>query len=383
MLFPLNPNTPRCHVFEILNDEVLYFLNASIRANTFDENLFSLKQLPDGQQIRSVCWTNLPTRIKFESLWNLLPQDQQKKGELFALIQGSQDIAVYFDNSAIPLPELTEDLFDVFKSLTSHLFIRTKDLSVLKDLVSSSIEQHFQEFKQANNNSQLCFLCGTAHLSQNRNGLNDADQWRADYDHILCKDKYPIFSVHPGNFVPTCHICNSKAKGARNILKNKSNQRRTAFYPLPPSQESCYQYTEVVPKFRSLQEIGDGQWQDPLYSTSIIFPNAPNEIIPKIDVWHEVYQVPERVSEHVMTHFCERVSSDLRPRNFEDFCEQLIRFSELLPSDYKLTEWRFWWHKVYEYLSMQNKDFLNDVWSLIQWKKGHTNDRDMKAEFGF
>ncbi|HCE5202800.1 TPA: hypothetical protein NG320_000932 [Vibrio parahaemolyticus] len=383
MLFSLHPNTPQCEVFKVLNDELLYFLEASVQATVFDENLFSQYQ-HNRQQKRCVCWRNQSTREKFEALWSALQTlEEQARRELFEQVRDSQDVSVYFDDVAIPLPELDEVLFEPFKSLTSHLFTRTKDLADAREQAGSSIEQHFQQLKRENGNSQLCFLCGTSALSQDRANLDADDQWRADYDHVLCKDKYPIYTSHPGNFIPTCHICNSKAKGAKNVLYDSQNQRRKAFYPLPPSQESCYQYARVEPKFRGLAELHGGDWQDPIASASITFPNTPASITGKIDVWVEVYQVPSRVEEHVITHFCERVASDLMPQDFNDFCNQLNRHTQRFPLDVKKAEWRFWWYRVYEFLANKDQGYLRDVWSLIEWKQTVANDGDLLAEFGF
>ncbi|WP_210449437.1 hypothetical protein [Vibrio crassostreae] len=384
MLFPLNPNTPQCRVFEVLNNELLYFLEAAVQANSFNQDLFSQYQ-HDGQQKRSVCWSNKATKEKFEALWRALePLEQQTRRELFELVQNSQDITVYFDDLAAPLPELEGDLFEVFKSLTSHLFTRTKDLSGAKQQADSSIEQHFQEFRRENNNSQLCFLCGTSLLSQDRTNLDDDEQWRADYDHVLCKDKYPIYTAHPGNFIPTCHICNSKAKGAKNVLVGSQEQRRTAFYPLPPSQDSCHQYACIEPSFRGLAELHGGDWQDPIASAPVTFPTAPADITDKINVWEEVYQVPSRVEEYIITHFCERLAGDLLltvQDEFEEFSRQLQRAARM-PTDVKMTEWRFWLNRLYIFLADQNEEYLRDIWPLLQWKLSLAQEDDMVATFG-
>lgn len=384
MLFPLNPNTPQCRVFEVLNSELLHFLEATVQANSFNQDLFSQYQ-HDGQQKRSVCWSNNPTKEKFEALWLALePLEQQARRELFELVQNSQDITVYFDDLVAPLPELEAGLFEVFKSLTSHLFTRTKDLSGAKQQADSSIEQHFQAFRRENNNSQLCFLCGTSLLSQDRKNLDDDEQWRADYDHVLCKDKYPIYTAHPGNFIPTCHICNSKAKGAKNVLVDSQEQRRAAFYPLPPSQESCHQYVRIEPCFRGLAELHGGDWQDPLASAPITFPTAPADITAKISVWQEVYQVPSRVEEYVITHFCERLAGDLNltyQDEFDDFTRQLQRAARV-PLDVKMTEWRFWLNRLYIFLNGQSEDYLRNIWPLLQWKLSLAKEDDMVATFG-
>ncbi|WP_299141066.1 hypothetical protein [uncultured Vibrio sp.] len=385
MLFPLNPDTPQCRVFEVLNNELLHFLGAAVQANSFNQDLFSHYQY-DGQQKRSVCWINKPTKEKFEALWFVLQTlEEQERRELFELVRDSQNVSVYFDDLTTHLPELDEVLFAPFKSLTSHLFTSTKDLAGAREEAGSSIKLHFQHFKRENGNSQLCFLCGTAALSQDRANLDADEQWRADYDHVLCKDKYPIYTSHPKNFIPTCHICNSKAKGAKNVLYDSRNQRRKAFYPLPPSQESCYQYVQVEPKFRGLAELHGGEWQDPIASASITFPNTPAGIAEKIDVWVEVYQVPSRVEKYVITHFCERLAGDLHLNDqdeFEDFKHQLRRATRAEPVDIKITEWKFWLYRMQVFLANQGDDYLRDIWPLLQWKLSLAKEDDMVATFG-
>lgn len=382
MLFPLDPSTPQCEVFVVLNGELLFFLESSVAATTFDEGLFSEYQY-DGQTFRSACWGNEPTREKFLALWSELPSEINERRDFFELIRNAQDIACYFNNAALLVPELPgENMVRAFKSLTNHLFTRSRELIGVKNQSGSSIGQHFQEYRIANQNTQLCFLCGTAVLSQDKSGVEANEQWRADYDHILCQDKYPIYSAHPGNFIPTCHFCNSKAKNAKNMLCCVSDNRRTAFYPLPPANESCYQYAAVTLNFRSLADLIYIDWQDPTCSAEVSFLTAPTETRPKIDVWEEVYDVPKRVEAHIVENFCVGVSCNLMPRDFNDFCDQLDRFTLTEPQNYKTIEWRFWWQKVYEYLKTLENEELNDVWSLIQWNLQHTPDADMQSTFG-
>ncbi|HCB0920139.1 TPA: hypothetical protein MYM99_004658 [Klebsiella pneumoniae] len=385
MLFSLNPQTPQCSVFAFLNAEFLHFLQASINADVFSENLFrTFSEMIENIEVLvpSVCWSNEPTREKFLGLWEARPTTVAQRRELSDQISQAQDINLFFNNTQAVLPQLVPDsLFEACKALTTHLFTRTKDLAQAKSQSNSSIEKHYQNFVRENNNSHLCPICGTALLSQNRESVAEEEQWRSDYDHLLCKDKYPVYSVHPGNFIPTCHICNSKAKGARDLLNTADLQRRLAFYPLPPSQESCEQFVVVSLHLSDRRDLIVNSWETPLESASILFPRAPADIVDKIVVWKEVYKVPERVEQHLKVNFCERVAADLRPVSFDDFCQQLHRYSRQMPADYRKSEWRFWWQKVYEFLSDQNRDYLHDVWILIDWKLRLSNDADMADTF--
>ncbi|ATM89608.1 TPA: hypothetical protein QHR59_002944 [Klebsiella aerogenes] len=385
MLFSLNLQTPQCSVFALLNAEFLHFLDSSVNADVFSEALFRTfpEMIEDVEvEVPSVCWNNKPTREKFHSLWEALPIAIAERRRLSDQISQAQDIIVFFNNTQTVLPELEPaTLFEACKALTTHLFTRTKDLAQAKSQSNNSIEIHYQNFVRGNSNSHLCPICGTALLSQNRESVADEEQWRSDYDHVLCKDKYPIYSVHPGNFIPTCHICNSKAKGAKDVLRDNGGQRRVAFYPLPPSQESCEQFVAASLHLSDRRGLIEKSWETPLDSASILFPNAPADIVNKIDVWDEVYNVTERVEQHLKANFCERIAADLRPVSFDDFCEQLQRYSRRIPVDYRKSEWRFWWQKVYEFLSNQNRDYLHDVWILLDWKLRLSNDADMADTF--
>ncbi|NNN70556.1 hypothetical protein [Vibrio sp. 3-2(1)] len=384
MLFPLDPNTPQCAVFEVLNNELLHFLHSSIHARVFDENLFSEYHF-DGEDVRSVCWTNGPTREKFKSLWNELPAGIGDRQALYDLVFTGQDIVVYFDNLTVQLPVLQgRELFEAFKSLTTYLFTQTMKLSSARKQSNSTINHHYGAFKQANQNTSLCYICGTELLSQDRIGLSADDNWRADYDHILCKDKYPIYSVHPGNFVPTCHTCNSKAKGAKDALNDRRG-RRKAFYPLPPSQESCYQSAMIVPHFLELDDFIGGDWESPLSASPVTFPNSPAAVSSKIHVWKELYEVPQRVEQHIVTNFCERIAGDLNltsQDNFDDFSHQLQRAARSQPADMKRTEWKFWFYLLYCFLHNQDVEYKRDIWAMLRWKLGLSSQDDMDETFG-
>ena len=60
--------------------------------------------------------------------------------------------------------------------------------------------------------------------------MEDREQWRGPYDHLLAKDHYPLYGIHPKNLLPICHTCNSKAKHAKDLLIKDGN-RRLSFSP--------------------------------------------------------------------------------------------------------------------------------------------------------
>lgn len=369
MLFPLDPNTPFCNVFEVLNKELLNFFDKSINASRFSHYLFTSFN-DAGTKKKSACWTNPSTRKKFKDVWDLLPNDNVSRQDIYDQILGSQDIHSFFIDTSRVLPSFNEALFDTLKNLTTHLYIHTKNLADIKKQAGESIEDHYQSFIRFN--SKLCWICGTAALSQNRADIEQDEQWRADYDHILCKDKYPTYTVHPGNFIPTCHICNSKAKGAKNLLVFPRTQlRRKAFYPLAPYADSCFQYIKVnVTNSLDLSE--------PITSVNLQSVTTNAEVKEKINIWDEVYQISARVKHELNTSFQTKLISTLRPNDFNDFIFQLQRHSTP-PLDYKESEWSFWWFRVYEFLNSQDTKFLQLIWASIEWKI--QNQRDLSKVF--
>lgn len=69
-------------------------------------------------------------------------------------------------------------------------------------------------------------------LAAFRAGIVDGEQWRADYDHQLCKSKYPIFAVHPDNLIPLCDVCNQDAKKRKIFLSIKNEESDWHFIPM-------------------------------------------------------------------------------------------------------------------------------------------------------
>lgn len=375
MLFPLEPNTPKCKIFEKLNAELLFFLQASITRTRFSSQLFS-------RAIGQECWDNEATKEKFKAVWDELRNTQTDKQAFFDLITNSQDVSLLFTDKTAVIPRIQpQSLFDALKNLTTHLFTRTKKLVGIIQVATESIEQHYQEYVRSN--TELCFLCGTAALSHNRFNIEDDEQWVSDYDHLLCKDKYPTYSCHPDNFIPTCHICNSKAKGALDVLHNGAT-RRKAFYPLPPLAQSFYQKVRVKPVFTELADFAEGGDSNPLRAVQVKYANPTADEREMIKAWVDLYQVPKRVGARITSTFCEYIDGDCAPEDFDDFCDQIRRKSRCEPRDMKTTEWRFWWFRLYEWLHEQGDDVKQGAWSLIEWKQQQVNNnQDAEQTFGY
>jgi hypothetical protein len=373
MLFPLNHLTPRCKVFEKLNAELLFFLQKSISGKRFVKSLFS-------RETGIECWENEPTQEKFKAVFKALPISEIDRRALYNLISNNQNLSNLFRDKTVVIPIIAPvSLFNALKALTTHLFNHSKDLAGVVRVAGESIGQHYQTF--LNLNSQLCFLCGTEALSQNRVNINVKKQWRADYDHLLCKDKYPAFSCHPDNFIPTCHTCNSRAKGADDMLREKtSRRRRKVFYPLSPLLQSFHHLVEVEVEFSDIAGFAVGGINRPLNAARLSYISPTPDEAEMIKAWIDLYQVPKRVGDRLTKNFCEYIDGDCAPENYEDFCNQAERKASREPRDMQSTEWRFWWYRLYQWLHTQGYDVKGDAWALIEWKQRQVNNNNDAAQ---
>lgn len=198
-------------------------------------------------------------------------------------------------------------------------------------------------------------------MSQNRQGLVDDKQWRSDYDHLLNKADYPLYGIHHKNLMPTCHTCNSKAKGDKELIHDKRGNRRKAFYPFSTPRESCDQFIKLnlVP-----DRLSD--FSQPV-DIEINYVGTTPDLDAKIGAWDEIFQVPSRVKAELVKEFVERIASDLdTPRDVAELAATLSRKVRAAPLDIKKTEWRFWWHRLYEHLNTRPNN--DDIWSMLDYR---------------
>ncbi len=359
MLFPLNPQTPRSKIFTALNEELLHFLEAAIDANEFSLALFT-------DIVGQACWDNTNTRDKFNALWaqlHLLTEHERRR--LYNRIRSSQDVRGYFSNRTLEFPEISQtELNKKLAELTLHLFSNTKKLAGIRDACEGeTIQHHFNNYRQMNGN--LCQVCGTEILAQKRSGILDEDQWSAPYDHLLSKDKYPAYAIHPDNLLPICHTCNSKAKLAKQLLIKKQHDgtevRRLGFYPY---EESCRDLVKV--------ELHGGVASLQL---KVIWDTPDVDTAEKIIAWDEVYQVKQRV-EGDQVDFISWIDGDCQAIDFDDFNQQLQRRANQPNEQIIRSEcYKFWRFKLYRWIAYQGDDFKNQLWAMIEQRRSDYDSR--------
>lgn len=343
MLFAIDPRTPMPKVMEYLNEVFVYFFKKVVNGRKFE----CAFKGGAGQS----CLSNEATKEKFEGVWNKLKTlTQAERQKVSDLILNYQNIENYFDDITLDLPDLSdvcsEKTFQLIKELGHHLFSNTSDLSAIKKCSQSSLADHYREY--LNYNNYICRACGTAALSQARNSTPDQKQWRADYDHLLNQANYPIYSIHPYNFVPLCETCNRKAKGAKHLLL-ENDSRCFAFNP---HKESAEDLIEIL--------------QDETVGSLIVETISQNDIQSyKSDTWERVFQVKSRVNAKIVDYL-EFLINDTQSENLNDFSQQTLKRSKDNQKRKFNDEWWFWRMKLYQWIVTNKQE--QKIWDMIEKK---------------
>ncbi|MNV62527.1 hypothetical protein D3C71_1550760 [compost metagenome] len=189
-------------------------------------------------------------------------------------------------------------------------------------------------------------MCATERLAQRRSGVSADSQWRAPYDHLLAKDKYPQFGVDPDNLLPVCFTCNSKAKLAIDILFNSEGVRRTFF---DPWSEGAHGKVKLRVDFLDIS---------PVVCWGIMASNQ--EDVEKLTTWNEVYKIKERIEgEFISLH--EKLSEDLDFRDLAAFKASIESKAEVKMNYARLTPFNYWRGLLYESLLLLSDQSLEQL----------------------
>lgn len=355
MLFPLEQNTPEFAVFTALNTEFLYFLEHAIPAGGFNRQ--SLSDTPLGL----ACWNNARTSAdkgklthdKFKALHEALQTESEDlRRRLYETVSDNQDLVGLFQQRKHDLLAfLPAALMTHLQTLCYHLYTHTKALvGVIVAAGGVDIDRHFSAFKAIN--GQVCRACGLESVAPFRANIPDEEQWRADYDHLLCKSKYPIFAVHPKNLFPICRTCNQDAKKTKDMFFcSAARQQRHSFYP----------YTEGASELVDLEVELD-------ISPKVIMRLESDDPVlrSKLDTWNDVFEIKNLVEGRYLPleHY---VADRIRPQSLPDLQARVER--ELQPPSVaalKRTAGVFWDHKLYMALSAID---LNLIWSVVEFQE--------------
>jgi len=279
---------------------------------------------------------NARTRQAVEAMVATLGElnDGQKQGLINALTQDTSPCAFLSDRSAMPLA-LPEKLFDSLKALTGHLYNRTAKFSGVEGACGECVDDHYARFRAiaAPGNGNVCCVCGTEYLAPVQAGVDDKDQWRGPYDHILAISHYPLYGIDPRNLLPICGTCNSKAKHAKNLLVDPQGNRRVAFSPWS--------------EFAATREIRvriDDTDLTPCVILEFIGDDAVRQ--EKLKTWDDVFGIKSRVEGEFLA-LREKVSEDARAANDADFLLRLKEQAAARWQEMRQTPFNYWRARVY------------------------------------
>ncbi|MBH3463609.1 hypothetical protein I5Q49_02000 [Pseudomonas carnis] len=198
-------------------------------------------------------------------------------------------------------------------------------------------------------NGNVCGMCATELLAQRQNNVAAAEQWRAPYDHLLAKDTYPQFGVDPYNLLPICHTCNSKAKLAKDLLRNPEGVRRTCF---DPWSESAHGQVSLQVNFLDILPKA-------IWNTIPIDPI--NQI--KLTTWNDVYRIKERIEGEFLS-LQEKLAEDLHLENLTLFKISIENKAREKINYARLTPYNYWRSLLYSSLLLLPDQLLEQLRTL-------------------
>lgn len=356
MLLPIRSDTQRGAVFSALNQELLFFLSKACDADDFDRNLFSA-------DLGTTIWANEPTREKFHSLWREFKRfSKVGRHALYASLQQSQNLSDYYSDITRSPAHVSKRLSEAIRKVTVHLFGRTSKLTAVEGHCGQTLNQFFSHFCEKNRN--VCCVCGTETLAQYRADVSEADQWRGPFDHILAKEDYPSFAIHPDNLLPICCTCNSKAKLAKDILHDSNSRRRRSFNP----------YTESAHTFVGVKVV-----QTNTGVTARSFFQLPDSISEeKLKTWDEVYCIRKRVDGWFLTLLV-MIDTDCCPTDLDSLKARIAERKDAYLAHVRHAPWNLWKHKLYHWLHTNSPAHIDLLWTAIE---AHRDDPSFAQEFG-
>lgn len=329
MLFSIRPGLEHSRVFDALNFYLREVVLAALESRAVNQG-----NMPLG--LYAAVISNLPTRDAAATLQiSLNALDQGEKDALRNELLPNTEPCDFLVDTGLPLVAIPDSVFDSLKVFAVHLYQRTCKLTDVELACGEGIDDHYARFRSmlAPGNGNVCCVCGTEALSQMQSGVDDNEQWRGPYDHLLAKDRYPLYGVHPRNLLPICQTCNSKAKLAKDLLILNGN-RRLSFSP----------WIDHVFENEILVTIDD---------TNVLFPRVVVELSSgdparseKLRTWDDIYKIRARV-EGEFLDLIEKITEDISASDHGIFLDSLnARVAAKLVAS-RRTPFSYWRSRVY------------------------------------
>lgn len=328
MLFNIRTGLAQSKVFDGLNRLLREVILALLQGRVIDET-----HIPDG--LCAAVEKNRPTLEAMTKLLQKIAALTQAEKDIFCdALNENVEPCSFLDNCHLPIAVVPVSIFPELKALATHLYKQTVKLVDVEAACGESIEDHYARFRAdiPPGNGNICCVCGTESLAQIQAGVDDTEQWRGPYDHLLSKDEYPLYGICPSNLVPICQTCNSKAKLTKDLLF-KEGHRRLSFSPWNES---------VLPEEIQVSiETGDG-----LPRVAVKLSSADATRQEKLGTWDDVYKIKARVEGEFIA-LVEKLSEDISVSNEVDFTQALEQRALAKASKCRRTPFNFWRARVY------------------------------------
>jgi hypothetical protein len=131
-------------------------------------------------------------------------------------------------------------------------------------------------------NINSCPYCNRSYITTI--GTDNKKFHRADMDHFMCKEKYPYLRLSFYNLIPSCTICNQRAKGAKETSFDKN------IYPYEEEFGNFAKFKHVPKNIKQLLNGGDILIEVKL--------NTPAHIKQKIDNNIKLFKLVEQYKMH-------------------------------------------------------------------------------------
>lgn len=347
MLLNIRPDLEPSRVFDGLNRLLREAILAALEGRAINQAV-----LPQG--LHDAVEANLATREALASLRSaLIALRQEQKDALRAELELDVQPSAFLTDRALPVPTVPRAVFSLVKALSVHLYQRTGKLVDVETACGECIADHYARFRAvaAPGSGNVCCVCGTEYLAQMQAGIGDNEQWRGPYDHLLAKDVYPLYGVHPRNLLPICHTCNSKAKLTKDLLHN-SGRRRLSFSPwteraLPGEVQVTIDDTSIFPQVVVSFQSDDANRRE------------------KLTTWNEVYKIKERV-EGEFRSLTEKVAEDVTSDSEQVFMTSLEQRAQAKAAASRLTPFNYWRARVYRAMHSMDQASREALRSAIQ-----------------
>ena len=324
MLFNVRPGLLQSSVFNGLNCFLREVLLAALDGRDPDEN-----SLPSGLQ-EALTDNEKTMELVFYLAASVGSLDPLTQVDLRAALQNDLDPCKLLTDKSLTLPPIPDEIFATLKALAVHLYLGAAKYAGVETTCGECIDDHYARFRAdaAPGNGNVCCVCGTEYLAAIRSRVDDTEQWRGPYDHLLAKDEYPFYGVHPQNLLPICHTCNSKAKLVKDLLHDPAGLRRFSFNPW--SEVASTEEVIVIIDVAGITPVVTVEFtsDDPIRQE-------------KLNTWDAVYQIKTRVEGEFLA-LREKVKEDVSINSEQAFVKELYEKATAKGDAARLTPFNHW-----------------------------------------